>query len=83
SQPQPQPQPQQPQQQEQRKGKTPPPPSESPELVYRGVGRLIDQWQKKTEEAEGKGRVGMKPGGPRQQRKDGPAAGRSAGGGST
>ena len=53
------------------KAKTPPPAhSPSPE-AYRGVGELIDQWQKKTEEAEGgKVRVGMRPGGPRQQRKD-------------
>lgn len=38
----------------------------SPEQAYKGVGKLIDQWQKKTEEAEGKGRTGMKPTGPRQ-----------------
>lgn len=49
------------------KAKTPPPHhSPSPE-AYKGVGRLIDQWQKKTEEAQGQAR---KPGGPRQQRKD-------------
>lgn len=51
------------------KAKTPPPAhSPSPE-AYKGVSKLIDQWQKKTEEAEGKPRV-MKPGGPRLQRKD-------------
>jgi hypothetical protein len=49
------------------RARTPPigqPPS--PDQAYKGVGRLIDQWQKKTEEAEGKGRVGVKPTGPRQ-----------------
>ena len=49
------------------RARTPPigqPPS--PEQAYKGVGKLIDQWQKKTEEAEGKGRVGVKPTGPRQ-----------------
>ncbi|CAG8545772.1 14856_t:CDS:2 [Acaulospora colombiana] len=45
--------------------------STSPEQVYRGVGKLIDVWQKKSEESEAKTRVGQKPGGPRQQRKDG------------
>ncbi|KAG8865474.1 hypothetical protein FRC20_009803 [Serendipita sp. 405] len=74
---------QQQQQQQQLRGRTPPPPSESPEQSYGGVGRLIDQWQKKTEEAEGKGRVGARPGGPRQQRKQDNLSGRSAGGGST
>ncbi|KIM32268.1 hypothetical protein M408DRAFT_326890 [Serendipita vermifera MAFF 305830] len=50
------------------RARTPPTGSPSPEIVYKGVGKLIDQWQKKTEEAEGKGR---KPTGPRQlQRKD-------------
>ncbi|PVF97695.1 hypothetical protein CPB86DRAFT_785488 [Serendipita vermifera] len=45
--------------------------SASPEQVYRGVGKLIDQWQKKSEENDAKARVGQRPGGPRQQRKDG------------
>ncbi len=56
------------------RAKTPPTGnSPSPEIIYKGVGKLIDQWQKKTEEAEGKGRVGIKPTGPRQlQRKDVP-----------
>ena len=49
--------------------KTPPPPSESPEQAYKGVGGLIDKWQKISEDGEGKGRVGIRPGGPRQQRK--------------
>ncbi|CCA67746.1 related to serine/threonine kinase ARK1 [Serendipita indica DSM 11827] len=49
--------------------KSPPPPSESPEQVYKGVGGLIDKWQKMSEEGEGKARVGIRPGGPRQQRK--------------
>ena len=49
---------------------TPPRPhSPSPDPPYQGVGKLIDQWQKKTEEAEGTKppRLGAaKPGGPRQ-----------------
>lgn len=50
---------------------TPPSPhSPTPEQPYRGVGKLIDQWQKKTEEAESKIRVGIRPGGPRQPRRD-------------
>lgn len=54
------------------RAKTPPiANSPSPEIAYKGVGKLIDQWQKKTEEAEGKGRISIKPTGPRQlQRKD-------------
>ena len=39
--------------------------SPSPERPYRGVGRLIDQWQKKTEEAEASRRPGSRiPGRP-------------------
>ena len=49
--------------------------SPSPERPYQGVGKLIDQWQKKTEEADASRRSGPRPAGrpigPRGRRETG------------
>jgi AP2-associated kinase len=39
------------------------------EQPFKGVGKLIEQWQKKTEEAERKGQVGVKPTEPQRLRR--------------
>ena len=47
---------------------TPPPQSPSPDRPYQGVGRLIDQWQKKAEEIKPPLSRGARPFGPRSGR---------------